>query len=62
MSAAFWYLLNRKEALAYFCEDGLAEIDNNAAERALRSVCLGKRTGCSSVMIMVVTEVRWCTA
>ncbi|EAB1660150.1 hypothetical protein D4T05_27520 [Salmonella enterica] len=35
--------MNRKEALAYFCEDGLAEIDNNAAERALRSVCLGKK-------------------
>ncbi|ECU9164240.1 IS66 family transposase, partial [Salmonella enterica subsp. enterica serovar Newport str. CFSAN000599] len=43
LPAAFWYLLNRKEALAYFCEDGLAEIDNNAAERALRSVCLGKK-------------------
>lgn len=62
LPAAFWYLLNRKEALAYFCEDGLAEIDNNAAERALRSVCLGKKTGSSSVMITEVTGVRWCTA
>ncbi|EBT4617076.1 IS66 family transposase, partial [Salmonella enterica] len=43
LPAAFGYLLKRKEALAYFCEDGLAEIDNNAAERALRSVCLGKK-------------------
>lgn len=43
LSAAFQYLLNRKEALAYYCEYGLAEIDNNAAERALRSVCLGKK-------------------
>ncbi|EJJ1248380.1 IS66 family transposase [Salmonella enterica] len=43
LPTAFQYLLNRKEALAYFCEDGLAEIDNNAAERALRSVCLGKK-------------------
>lgn len=43
LPAAFQYLLNRKAALAYYCEDGLAEIDNNAAERALRSVCLGKK-------------------
>lgn len=43
LPTAFQYLLNRKEALAYVCEDGLAEIDNNAAERALRSVCLGKK-------------------
>ncbi|EAQ6365753.1 IS66 family transposase [Salmonella enterica subsp. enterica serovar Oranienburg] len=43
LPTAFQYLLNRKEALAYFCEDGLAEIDNNAAERALRAVCLGKK-------------------
>lgn len=26
LPTAFQYLLNRKEALAYFCEDGLAEI------------------------------------
>ena len=26
-----------------FCDDGLAEVDNNAAERALRAVCLGKK-------------------
>ncbi|ECO0976385.1 IS66 family transposase, partial [Salmonella enterica subsp. enterica serovar Newport] len=43
LPTAFQYLLNRKEALAYFCEDGLAEIDNNVAERGFRSVCLGKK-------------------
>lgn len=43
LPGAFQYVLNRKKALAYYCEDGLAEIDNNAAERALRSVCLGKK-------------------
>jgi transposase len=43
LAGAFQYLLKRKAALAYYCEDGLAEIDNNAAERALRSVCLGKK-------------------
>ncbi len=27
----------------YYSDDGLAEADNNAAERALRAVCLGKK-------------------
>ncbi|MSF57387.1 transposase, partial [Escherichia coli] len=27
-----------------YSDDGLAEADNNAAERALRAVCLGKKT------------------
>ncbi|QAV68689.1 hypothetical protein ETE54_25855 [Escherichia coli] len=31
------------DALCYYSDDGLAEADNNAAERALRAVCLGKK-------------------
>ena len=31
------------DALCYYCDDVLAEPDNNAAERALRAVCLGKK-------------------
>jgi transposase len=31
-------------ALTYYCTDGRAEIDNNAAERSLRSVALGRRS------------------
>jgi hypothetical protein len=31
-------------ALTYYCTDGQAEIDNNAAERSLRSVALGRRS------------------
>jgi transposase len=31
-------------ALAHYCSDGRAEIDNNAAERSLRSVALGRRS------------------
>jgi transposase len=31
-------------ALSYYCSDGRAEIDNNAAERSLRSVALGRRS------------------
>jgi hypothetical protein len=29
--------------LLYYCEDGRAEIDNNLAENALRSVALGRK-------------------
>jgi transposase len=30
---AFAYVLNQWDALCYYCDDGLAEPDNNAAER-----------------------------
>lgn len=40
---AIRYSLNRWAALAYYCEDGLAEIDNLIAERALRGVAIGRR-------------------
>lgn len=36
-------MLNQWDALCYYCDDGLAEPDNNVAERALRAVCLGKK-------------------
>ncbi len=37
------YALNQWQALLLYCEQGVAEIDNNAAERALRSVALGRK-------------------
>jgi transposase len=37
------YALGRWEALVRFCDDGRLEIDNNAAERALRTVAVGRR-------------------
>jgi transposase len=37
------YALNQWQALLLYCDDGMAEIDNNAAERALRSVALGRK-------------------
>lgn len=37
------YALNQWQALLLYCEHGVAEIDNNAAERALRSVALGRK-------------------
>jgi transposase len=37
------YMLNQWEALRYYCDDGTAEIDNNIAENALRTCCLGRK-------------------
>lgn len=37
------YLLNQWQALVYYCGDGLAEIDNNIAENALRAVASGRK-------------------
>jgi len=37
------YLLNQWQALIYYCDDGLAEMDNNIAENALRGCCLGRK-------------------
>ncbi|ESJ27701.1 hypothetical protein CFSAN001091_19270 [Salmonella enterica subsp. enterica serovar Nchanga str. CFSAN001091] len=42
LSVAFSYALNQWDAL-YYCDNGLAETDNNAAERALQAVCLDKK-------------------
>ncbi|EOA6666252.1 transposase, partial [Escherichia coli] len=43
LGEAFSYVLNQWDALCYYSDDGLAEADNNTAERALRTVCLGKK-------------------
>ncbi len=42
-TAAILYALNRWAALTRYCDDGTIEIDNSAAERALRGVALGRR-------------------
>lgn len=42
-TAAIKYALARWEALTRYLEDGRLEIDNNAAERALRAVALGRK-------------------
>ncbi|HAN9396356.1 TPA: transposase [Escherichia coli] len=39
----FSYVLNQRGALCYYSDGGLAEADNNTAERALRTVCLSKK-------------------
>ncbi len=42
-AAAIRYALSRWRALVRYVDDGLLEIDNNAAERALRCVALGRK-------------------
>jgi hypothetical protein len=43
LAVAIRYALSRWQALTRYCEDGRLEIDNNAAERALRAVALGRK-------------------
>jgi transposase len=42
-TAAIRYALSRWDALLRYSDDGRLEIDNNAAERALRTVALGRK-------------------
>jgi Transposase IS66 family/Transposase domain (DUF772) len=42
-TVAIRYALSRWDALTRYIEDGHIEIDNNAAERSLRSVALGRK-------------------
>jgi transposase len=43
LAEAIGYALTRWTALSRFIDDGRIEIDNNAAERALRCVALGRK-------------------
>jgi hypothetical protein len=43
LAKAIRYALSNWVALTRYCEDGRLEIDNNAAERALRVVALGRK-------------------
>src|SRR5262252_7589884 len=42
-TVAIRYALSRWDALTRYIEDGHIEIDNNAAERSLRGVALGRK-------------------
>jgi transposase len=42
-AGAIRYALSRWSALTRYIDDGLLEIDNNPAERALRAVALGRK-------------------
>jgi hypothetical protein len=43
LAAAIRYTLTRWKALTRFIEDGRLEIDNNAAERSIRPLALGRK-------------------
>jgi transposase len=43
VAVAIHYALGRWTSLLRYCDDGALEIDNNAAERALRAVALGRK-------------------
>jgi transposase len=43
VTLAIHYGLGRWSQLMRYCDDGRIEIDNNAAERALRTVALGRK-------------------
>ena len=43
LAKAISYVLSRWTAMTRYCDDGRIEIDNNAAERALRVVALGRK-------------------
>lgn len=43
LAAAMRYALNRWDALTRYAHDGRVEIDNNAAERSIRGIALGRK-------------------
>ena len=43
LAAAMRYALNRWDALNFYARDGRVEIDNNAAERSIRGIALGRK-------------------
>ncbi len=43
MAAAIQYTLNQWDALCRYCEHGWLDIDNNAAERAMKRVAIGRK-------------------
>jgi transposase len=43
LAIAIRYAMSRWKALTRFADDGIIEIDNNGAERALRAVALGRK-------------------
>jgi transposase len=55
VAAAIHYALGRWPALRRYCDDGRVEIDNNAAERALRAVVLGRKNFCLPAPIPAVS-------
>ena len=58
-AAAIRYALSRWRSLTRYTEDGLLEVDNSAAERALRAVALGRNYVQFPIMRSVLGRGRW---
>lgn len=58
IAKAINYALSQWVALTLYVDDGAVEIDNNAAERALRAVALGRKSSCTSVPSLIVIRRR----
>ena len=56
VASAISYALGHWPAMLRYCDDGLLEIDNNAAERALRAVVLGRNYAQPGIMCAWQTE------
>ena len=50
LAKAIHYALDRWTALMVFVDDGRVEMDNNAAERALRTVAVGRNYVRATIM------------
>jgi hypothetical protein len=57
---AIQYTLKQWDGLCRYCEQGCLSIDNYAAERALKRVAIGRKTGCSPGMTKRVSRTRGC--
>jgi hypothetical protein len=62
LAKAMQYMLKRWSAFTLFLEDGRVCLSNNAAERGLRGIALGRNPGCSAVLIAAASARRPCIA
>lgn len=62
LAKAFAYVLNQWPTLEYYADDCWAEADNNIDEDALGMVSLGRKTGSSSALNVVMSTERCFTA
>ena len=62
LAKAIDYILKRWDAFTLFLNDGRVCLSNNAAERALRGIALGRKSWLFCGSIAVVSELLLCTA
>ena len=55
------YMLKRWDVFSRFLDDGRICLTNNAAERALRGMALGRKHGCSLALIEAASGRPRCT-